>query len=94
MKLEPIDTLRLPTTPKLGDVVRFRPTGKTLDSVSYWNRWAWTSPWFNLDPEPKRFLIGKIKAIKREGDCFYYRIDSRLTGYDIAFSDVIGKHEY
>ena len=92
MKIEPIDTLRLPTTPKPGDFVRFRPTGKTLDDLRYWDRWAKTSPWFNLDPEPKRYLIGRIKAVKREGEGFYYRISSGLTAYDVAFSDVIAKH--
>jgi hypothetical protein len=37
-----------------------------------------------MDPEPKRELVGRVKAIKRVGDEFYYRIDSGMMGWDVS----------
>ena len=82
MKTAPVETLRNPETPKPGDIVLFRPWDKNLEDTSYWRRYANTSRWFGMDPEPKRELVGRVKAIKRVGDEFYYRIDSGMTGWD------------
>jgi hypothetical protein len=41
-----------------------------------------------MDPEPKRELFGCVKAIKRVGDEFYYRIESGTMGLDASPGDV------
>lgn len=87
IRTAPIDSLRIPSTPKPGDIVLFRPWGKSLDDVSYWRRYARTSRFFGLDPEPKRELVGRVKAIKRVGDEFYYRIESGMMGLDASPAD-------
>lgn len=88
METAPVATLRDPATPKPGDIVLFRPWGKNLEDVSYWRRYANTSRWFGMDPEPKRELFGCVKAIKRVGDEFYYRIESGTMGLDASPGDV------
>jgi hypothetical protein len=84
MKTAPIEILRNPDAPKLGDFVLFRPWDKNLEDVSYWRRYANTSRWFGMDPEPKRELVGQVKAIKRVGEELYYRINSGMTGWDAS----------
>lgn len=90
---EPIETLRNPETSKVGDLVRFRPTGESLEDTDYWRRYAWPGRWFSMTPEPQRFLIGKIRVIKRSGEGFYYRIESGMTGFDVSYKDVLGRGE-
>ena len=84
----PINDLKVATTPKVGSMVVFRPWGKTLDPIDYWRRWATCGRWFSLQEEPDRHLIGRVVAIKRVGDRFYYRITSGVTGFDAAPVDV------
>jgi hypothetical protein len=91
LKTEPIDTLRLSFTPKRDETVKFRPTGQSLNDVEYWRRWAWPGRWFESVPIERRHLIGKIVAIKVLENGFYYRITSGVTGFDVAFEDVIGR---
>jgi hypothetical protein len=88
LKPEPIDALRNPETPKPGWIVRFRPSDRSLDDIYWFQRYAHPGRWFSLDPEPKRYLIGKIIAIKRTEDGFYYRINSGMAGWDVSFEDV------
>jgi hypothetical protein len=92
MKLEPVDTLRHPTSPKPGWIVAFRPTGKdlggALTDVSYWRRYAVVGRWFESSPLERRHLIGKIVAVKRVDGGFYYRITSGVSGWDVAYEDV------
>ena len=88
MKTAPIEMLRNPDAPKPGDIVLFRPWDKNLEDVSYWRRYANTSRWFGMDPEPKRALVGRVKAIKRVGNEFYYRVDSGMMGFDVSPDDV------
>jgi len=89
VKTSPIETLRNPSAPKPGDLVSFRPFNIRLDDVSYWRRYAEVSRWFGLDEESNRSLIGRVKAIKRVGDEFYYRISSGMMGFDAEPGDVI-----
>jgi hypothetical protein len=91
--LESIETLRNPETPKVGDVVRFRPSGKSLENIDYWRRHTWPGRWFSMNPEPQRYLVGKIQTIKRSEEGFYYRVTSGMMGLDVSFKDVLGKGE-
>jgi len=84
----PINDLKVSTTPKIGSMVVFRPWGKTLDSIDFWRRWATVGRWFSLQEEPDRHLVGRVVAIKRVGDGFYYRVTSGTTGWDAAPVDV------
>lgn len=88
MNTAPIETLKNPETPKPGDIVLFRPWGENLEDTSYWHRYANTSRWFKMYLEPKRELVGRVKAIKRVGDEFYYRINSGMTCWDAAPTEV------
>lgn len=93
MKLEPINTLRNPSTPKVGDIVNFRPSEFKLDDVEYWRRYTSPSRWFGMVPEERRMLVGKIKSIKRRDDGWHYWITSRTMGFNVSFEDVDGLHK-
>jgi len=90
---EAIKTLRNPETPKVGDVVRFRPSGESLENVDYWRRYTWPGRWFSMNPEPQRYLVGTIRTIKRASEGFYYRVTSGIVGFDVSFKAVLGKGE-
>lgn len=84
MKTSPIKILSIPSVPKPGDFVLFRPWGETLENTRHWQRIAATSRWFSMDPEPKRRLVGTVEEIVRVGDEFYYRITSGMRIWDAA----------
>jgi len=92
MKLEPIDTLRHPTSPKPSWIVAFRPTGWSLGGGltddKFWWRYAQPGRWFGSSTPERRHLIGKIVAVKRVDGGFYYRITSGVSGWDVAYEDV------
>lgn len=83
--LEPIETLRLPGTPKPGDMVDFHidPAASPRKYVagSYYNIWP--------SRRGRDWYTGRVVAIKREGNCFYYRIDSGPITLDVSFKDVL-----
>lgn len=91
--LEPVETLRRAEVPKPTDIVRFRPTGVDLNppDIQWFKRWACTARFFEMLPPERRYLIGRVKYIKRVGNEFYYRIVSGQIAYDVAYRDVIGK---
>lgn len=83
--LEPIETLRLPGTPKPGDMVDFHidpasPLGQYV-AGSYYNIWP--------SRRGRDWYTGRVLAIKREGDGFYYRITAGHLELDVSFKDVL-----
>jgi hypothetical protein len=82
---EPLDTLRLEGTAKKDDIVHFI-VDTTRDSKPFLQRYSWTS---SQSREDRLVLLGRVVAIRRMGEGFFYRIESGSMGFDVSYKDIV-----